>query len=305
MLVSIIIPCYNSEQYLEETLLSALNQTYPNIEIICVDNGSNDRTIEIVESFMKIDRRIILTTENRKGANFARNTGLKICRGEVVQFLDSDDLITPEKIKTQLDFLIQNNLDVVVSDRTVYDSNMKQVISEHTFQEIEKKTLETAIAEIIITGNPLYRKNTLIAAGSWNEDISSAQDWELNIRLALRDLAFGYCSGKFLKSRQLNASLSANWVKVTLNAVKVLDQNREAILLTSAMDQMSVREKIFYVYYMAALHSKNIKPFVESVERWGLTDLPKKSFKGANRLLYSMFGLKMSIRLKSLILKKG
>lgn len=305
MLVSIIIPCYNSEQYLQDTLLSALNQTHADIEIICVDNGSNDKTIEIVESFMRNDRRILLISENRKGANFARNTGLKICRGEVVQFLDSDDLITPEKIKTQLDFLIQNNLDVVVSDRTVYDSSLKQVISEHTFQEIEKKPLETAIAEIIITGNPLYRKNTLVAAGAWNESLLSAQDWELNIRLALAGLKFGYCPGQFLKSRQLNSSLSANWIKVTLNAVKVLDQNREAILLTSAMNQNSVREKIFYVYYMAALHSENIEPLVESIDRWGLSDLPKKSFKGVNRLLYSVFGLKMSIRLKSFMHKKG
>ncbi|MBL7897068.1 MAG: glycosyltransferase family 2 protein, partial [Crocinitomicaceae bacterium] len=100
-LVSIIIPCYNSEKYIRETVLSVINQTYENIEILCVDNGSTDGTLKILNTLKSDFPQIQLLIQPKKGAPAARNLGLAQSKGEVIQFLDSDDLLIPNKIEKQ------------------------------------------------------------------------------------------------------------------------------------------------------------------------------------------------------------
>jgi len=83
-LVSVIVPCYNAELYIGEAIASALNQTYPNIEVIVVDDGSSDRSVEIIQSF---GDRIQLPAASHPGACAARNRGLHMSQGEFIQFL--------------------------------------------------------------------------------------------------------------------------------------------------------------------------------------------------------------------------
>lgn len=104
-LVSILIPVRNAELYIADTLESALNQTWANIEIIIVDDGSEDKSIEIIRSFS--DPRISLIHGEHKGASFARNQAFKHAKGDYIQFLDADDLLSPEKIEQQMDRLLQ------------------------------------------------------------------------------------------------------------------------------------------------------------------------------------------------------
>ncbi|MDE7468829.1 MAG: glycosyltransferase family 2 protein, partial [Desulfovibrionaceae bacterium] len=94
-LVSIIIPVYNVEKYLEECLESACKQTLKDIEIICVDDGSTDRSREIIVSYAERDPRIYLIDSPHGGASSARNRGIEHARGTYIQFLDSDDYIEP------------------------------------------------------------------------------------------------------------------------------------------------------------------------------------------------------------------
>jgi len=106
--VSIIIPTYNQSQYLEEAMESVLNQTYQNIEIIIVDDGSTDNTSEVVKSF---DNKIIYIPQKNKGASSARNAGIKKAQGQYVAFLDSDDMWIKNKLEKQIKF-IQNNPEI-------------------------------------------------------------------------------------------------------------------------------------------------------------------------------------------------
>ena len=92
--VSVIIPIYNVEDYIEECLVSVLNQTLKEIEIICVDDGTKDSSMEIVERYAKEDDRIVIIHRENGGLSAARNTGLEAATGEYVYFLDSDDLHT-------------------------------------------------------------------------------------------------------------------------------------------------------------------------------------------------------------------
>ncbi|MGC4020654.1 MAG: glycosyltransferase family A protein [Cyclobacteriaceae bacterium] len=100
--VSILIPCYNSEKWIEQAIQSALDQTYDNKEVIVVDDGSKDRSFEIIKSF---GERIICESGPNKGGNVTRNRLLALSSGEWIQYLDSDDYLLPEKIKHQVDVL--------------------------------------------------------------------------------------------------------------------------------------------------------------------------------------------------------
>jgi glycosyltransferase involved in cell wall biosynthesis len=115
--VSIIIPCFNAEQFLEEAVISCVNQSYNNIiEIILVDNNSSDNTFEIANEISRKDNRILVIQEKEKGACATRNAGLKIVKGEWIQFLDADDVLLSNKIESQVAFINQsklNNIGVV------------------------------------------------------------------------------------------------------------------------------------------------------------------------------------------------
>ena len=89
--ISVIIPCYNAEKYLDQCLTSVMNQTLRDIEIICVDDGSTDRTVEMLHDYAKRDARIQVICQKNQFAGVARNRGMEVAKGEYFAFLDSDD----------------------------------------------------------------------------------------------------------------------------------------------------------------------------------------------------------------------
>lgn len=97
--ISIIIPVYNTEKYLRKCIDSILAQTFKDIEIICVDDGSTDKSLEILQEYQSRDNRIVILQQNRAGAGAARNLGLNFAKGEYVQFLDADDYFEPNLLE--------------------------------------------------------------------------------------------------------------------------------------------------------------------------------------------------------------
>lgn len=115
-LVSIIIPVYNSEKYLKEALNSVLNQTYRNLEIVCVDDHSTDRSREIIKKLQAQDPRIkLIEFENNKGPSVARNAALDVCTGDFISFFDSDDILLPNFVADLLEVIEGEKSSVVVS----------------------------------------------------------------------------------------------------------------------------------------------------------------------------------------------
>lgn len=305
MSVSVIIPCYNSEKYLSETVQSVLQQSYKDLEIICVDNGSTDNTIQILSDLAEKHKEIKIYHQKIKGAPAARNMGLAAATGAYVQFLDSDDLLVPEKIQQQLDFLQKGEFDLVVSDRSVYNESMEHLIATHTFEKIATDPLAVSISDIIITGNPLYMKSSFIAAGGWDESLESAQDWELHIRLALKKLNFGYLPGIFLKSRSHKSSLSADWLNVTKNGVMVLEKFQPEIMSGNSFKNESVRKKIFFCYFDLAVYSGKVNENIQKLNSWNLRKSSKLYLTGINRILTILFGLGFTIKLRAFFTKKN
>lgn len=114
VLVSIIVPCYNQATYLEEALMSVLKQTYHYWECIIINDGSEDNTEEVAKNWVEKDCRFKYKYQANSGLSSARNAGLKIAKGDYIQFLDSDDLIKSKKLELQILDLVDN--DISVSD---------------------------------------------------------------------------------------------------------------------------------------------------------------------------------------------
>ena len=105
-LVSIIMPSYNTEDYIGESIQSVINQTYSNWELIIVDDCSNDNTDNVVKPFLADSRIKYFKNEHNSGAAVTRNKALREAKGEWIAFLDSDDLWMPEKLEKQINFMI-------------------------------------------------------------------------------------------------------------------------------------------------------------------------------------------------------
>ncbi|MTM73415.1 glycosyltransferase, partial [Turicibacter sanguinis] len=124
VMVSIIIPVYNVEKYLEECLDSAINQTYRNIEIIVVNDGSTDGSLSILNEYASKYSNLKIINQENKGLSAARNSGLKQVKGKYVYFLDSDDFIDLTMIEECVDLAEKNDLDIINFDAQVfYDSD--------------------------------------------------------------------------------------------------------------------------------------------------------------------------------------
>lgn len=121
MKVSIITPCYNSERYIKQTIISVQNQTLSDWELIVVDDGSTDNSANIVSQISEIDNRIKLIKKENGGSASARKLGLSLARGKYIQFLDADDTIDPNKLQYQVTLMDQKHLDVTYTDWCMVD----------------------------------------------------------------------------------------------------------------------------------------------------------------------------------------
>lgn len=135
--LSIIIPAYNVEKYIERSINSVSNQTEKEIEIIVINDGSTDKTKEIIEELQKKDKRIILVNKKNGGLSSARNIGIDLAKGKYICHLDGDDWIEARAYEKMLNLAEEENLDIVVSD--YYDDFDNGKIEKHSDVKLESK----------------------------------------------------------------------------------------------------------------------------------------------------------------------
>lgn len=111
--LSVIIPVYNVEKYLRECLDSVINQNYTNLEIICINDGSTDDSLEILKEYEKIDKRIKIHNQKNKGVSSARNKGMELSTGDYITFVDSDDYLDLNLYEKAMEIIVENNADIV------------------------------------------------------------------------------------------------------------------------------------------------------------------------------------------------
>ncbi|HOY91038.1 MAG TPA: glycosyltransferase family A protein, partial [Bacteroidales bacterium] len=161
--VSIIVPVYNTEKYLEECLSSLENQTYKNIEIIIVNDGSTDRSGEIIDNFLKKNKKNTIVLKNIKPSGcgqLACNQGIKKAHGIYIAIMDSDDVSCPDRIKKEVDFLEKHkDYFLVSSSALIIDENSKIIGKINVAKNYNKILKKIFLTNSIINSSVLFRKS--------------------------------------------------------------------------------------------------------------------------------------------------
>lgn len=203
--VSIIMPVYNSEKYLEETISSVLGQSYSNFELIIVDDGSTDNSLNIARKFASRDKRVtVIALAENQGVSVARNEGLKRAKGEFVTGMDSDDVMLPDAIKARVKFLNSHpEVDLVFGKIHKVIDKEGNPIENAFFEEIQQfygrkkeynfyekvKKLELWIPNANVTS--MFRRYLLFREGYYEEDLRYGDDKEFLFRI-MRDSNISY-----------------------------------------------------------------------------------------------------------------
>ncbi len=197
-LVSVIIPCYNQAAFLPDAINSLKSQTIEDWECIIVNDGSTDNTAEVAEKLAQTDTRIRVINQENKGLSGARNAGLKAANSELLQFLDADDMLEKDKLRSQVEFLHSNSdIDIVFGDAR-YFTTKNMELREYGYYAVDKTKAwipelwndRSTLLEKSLTSNlfpincPLVRYSVFNSVGSWNEDLEAHEDWEFWIRCA-------------------------------------------------------------------------------------------------------------------------
>lgn len=216
-LVSVIIPAYNAEPFIEATLASVLSQTYTNIEVLVVDDGSRDRTAELVQAVAEQDRRVSLLRSSNKGVAAARNLAIDNSSGEYIAPLDADDIWYPQNLHKQVDCFSRAGPDVglVYAWSTCIDEN-GQLTGSYIASDVEGEACLSMVHSNFI-GNasaPLIRRSCFDHVGGYDSryreyDAHGGEDHDLYMRIA-EHYRFGVVREFLIGYRQVKGSLSCN-----------------------------------------------------------------------------------------------
>jgi glycosyltransferase involved in cell wall biosynthesis len=228
--VSVIIPAYNVAPYIGETLDSVFAQTFADYEAIVINDGSPD-TEDLERALARfIDRINYLKQENR-GASAARNTGVRAARGELIAFLDADDLWLPNYLNEQITFIQERDCDLVCADAEVFGdiSHEEQSYMESLMPGSPSTGDVTFLGllsaeQSLITSGVVVRRELVIQAGLFDEALRNSQDFDLWLRLARHGTRMAYQRQNLLRYRSRDHSLSGDEVNVHRRELRVLDK---------------------------------------------------------------------------------
>jgi len=182
--ISIIMPVYNGEKTLNQSLNSVLDQKYKNFEVIIVDDGSTDKTLEIAKKFK--DHRIRIFTQSNQGAWAARNTGIKKSKGKYISFIDCDDLWTKDKLELQLEKIEKNPKSEVAYSWIDYIDEDNKFIKEGGRSEFNGNVLkDILLMDFIASGSNILVKKRALDKVGYFRNLPVFQDLDMWIRLAM------------------------------------------------------------------------------------------------------------------------
>jgi glycosyltransferase involved in cell wall biosynthesis len=226
-LVSVIIPAYNAEKFIGRTLQSVLSQTYSNIEVLVVDDGSQDKTVEIVEYMAKIDNRVRLFKQPNQGVAIARNLAIEKSVGEYIAPIDADDIWYEQKLEKQVQCLVNAtpSVGLVYAWSALIDENDAIIGKYNSWYYSNIHSVEGEVYKHLLYTNfignasvPLIRRVCFDKVGGFNSELKrqnaqGCEDWDIYLRLAehykfsvVREFLIGY--------RQVTGSMSRSYISM-------------------------------------------------------------------------------------------
>lgn len=261
-LVSVIIPAYNAERFIQKTLESVVNQTYHNIEVLVVDDGSQDKTAEIVKSIAQQDSRVILLQQENTGVAAARNLAISKSRGEYIAPIDADDIWFPQNLEKQVQCMIESNINVGVVYSWSVDIDEEGLLTGGFYNSKIEGNVYKALIYKYFLGNAsacLIRRICFDKVGGYNcqlklQNAQGCEDWDMHLRIAeyyqykvIPEYLIGY--------RQIFSSMSCNYASMANSHILVMTNVREK--------HPDISRKIFqwssssFYMYLSAKSSRN------------------------------------------------
>lgn len=284
--MSVCIPVYNAAKFLEDCIQSVLNQTYSNLEILLVDNGSDDDSLSIAKSFT--DKRVIVDVELNKGAANARNKLLSLVKGKYIQFMDADDMLSADKIESQVLALEKKKGHIAVCNTVHFFDN--EPLSKFKPSPYEEQFLYTTNAPIQFIIN-LWGGNNFKAsmvqpnawlvpdeiikkAGTWNETLTLDDDGEffsrviLNSKGIVKTAGFNYYRKYLFSKENLSSKINTEGLRSLIKSAFL----KESLLFT--MDSGKKAQKAIYMQ----LIELQIKCYLTEPALYDLLSLKLKQF---------------------------
>lgn len=259
-LVSIIMPAYNAEKYLKPCIESILAQSYPNFELIIIDDGSHDATLRISEAYQKGDERITVIHQSNKGVSAARNAGLDRAKGEYIAFVDADDIIPVDSISVRVNLIHDADMALagyVLTDECLVETGKMPICRDACWDRHE------AVKNILLTGeygyqgysvNKLFRRELIIEHHiRFMEDIVTNEDRLFCVTYAMK------CQNVRLSNE--NVYYYRQMAQSTMGSIKKLKDRdyKRFVSEFEAFDQMLDIVKAQYLdcYYLGAVEAQS------------------------------------------------
>lgn len=311
-LVSIIIPSYNYGFVIAETIASLQRQTITDWEAIIVDDGSRDNTEEVVTPLAAQDARITYIRQVNAGVSAARNQAIKRAKGKFIQFLDADDLLTPQKLEIHTAYLLEHPAESIVfsnirffrhdtPDKLQYSMDGNGVAEVDSVSLTASQALEHMFAHnIVAICAPLFRREVMDKVGLYDELLTSLEDWEYWFRAAIHGYGFSYLDDDRALAliRVHKTSLSWNWDNMTANRSRLRDNMQGYItaLITDEQEKQRLLKKnqesaILYLGFSVFMNIKFYNIW------WGVKNAIRWSYK-FNKYRYFLMGSAYSIKVR-------
>lgn len=231
-LVSVIIPTYNRANVIEDSINSVLDQTYKDIEIIVVDDNSNDNTIKVLEKYK--DKIKVIKHERNLGGGAARNTGIRNSNGTYIAFLDSDDVWEKNKLENQIEIMKKNpDISVCFCNYIMVNKVNEEIVGRHNINTKGDVTTKLFFNNYIGTTSALIvKKSSLIEVNGFDETLRSCQDWDLYFKLASKN-KFYFCSEFLLKQYYHSERISTNYDNKIQGYIKMIKKIEEYLTLNN------------------------------------------------------------------------
>jgi len=224
-LISVIIPAYNAASTLGETLHSVMDQTFKDLEILVIDDGSQDSTVAVAKTLQEEDPRIQVFSYVNGGVSASRNRGIRHAQGRYLSFLDADDLWTTDKLAEQFQAL-QDHPHASVAYSWTDNIDSKGILVQAGIRTMATGYILSELLQVNLLqngSNPLIRRFALETVGGFDESLLNADDWDMWLRLAQR-YEFVLVPKAQVLYRRSDSSKSAKVLRMEQHARRVIDK---------------------------------------------------------------------------------
>jgi glycosyltransferase involved in cell wall biosynthesis len=283
-LVSIICLCYNHERFVDEALRSVFQQTYPNIQVIVVDDCSSDRSTSIIKKVIsnQSHRVKFLSIKQNLGNCKAFNQGLALATGDFIIDFSTDDVMMPDRVEKQIRFFEQQNekVGVVFTDATYIDENSKPIRNHYDYLFKRKLIDHVPVGDVfrdvlttyfISSPTMMVRKQVMDILQGYDENLSY-EDFDFWVR-ASRDFQFAFLDEKTTRVRKSKSSMSTGWYKIgdnQLHSTYLVCMKAERLCLNE-QDRDALRWRVRYEFKQAVFsqNKDEAELFEELLKRLG------------------------------------